>query len=58
VVTSKLSGLKVALDKRRDELISSLADAGYDTSRFTARHNATTDNRVYYDENGNPKKKP
>lgn len=37
VVKTKLSGLEQALTQRRQTLLDSLADAGYDTSRFDAR---------------------
>lgn len=37
VAASKLKGLETAIAQRRQTLLDSLADAGYDTSRFNAR---------------------
>lgn len=37
VVTSKLNGLKQAIEQKREESLSALEDAGYDASRFRAR---------------------
>lgn len=43
VVTTKLDGLESALKQRRQTLLDSLQDAGYDTSRYNARDGAPTE---------------
>lgn len=40
VVQTKLSGLRSALEQRRQTTLEALSDAGYDTSKFTARKKA------------------
>lgn len=37
VAASKLNGLDAAIDKRKQRRLDALADAGYDTAKFTAR---------------------
>lgn len=46
VVTSKLDGLKVAITQKKERTLESLADAGFDTSRFTARETTSTTVRM------------
>lgn len=42
VVTSKLAGLKTAINQRRERLVESLSDAGFDLSEFEQRDKSSS----------------
>jgi len=52
VVTTKLNGLRAAIERKRDETLSSLEDANYDVGKFKARTSGAATSEGWTDVGG------